>query len=92
MLLRIYPIYLASVSNLYFPVLFPLGIGLLIGGFCFMKLIQFLFKNFYINTFYTILGFTVGSVFVLLPNFSSASEILIGIFSCCLRFHHFFLF
>lgn len=86
MLLGIYPIYLSCVSNVYLPVLIPLGIGVILGSFCFMKLTKFLLDVFYAPTFYCIIGFTFGSIFVLLPNFSSMFDMIIGILSCLLGF------
>lgn len=68
MLMRVYSSYISSVSSLYFPTLIPLGIGLLLGSIIFMKVTSFLLKKFYIQTFYTIIGFTLGSIFVLFPN------------------------
>ena len=85
MLLGIYNIYLTSVSNLYFPVLIPLGIGVILGSLYFMKLTKFLLEHFYAPTFYSIIGFTVGSIFVLLPSFSSNFDVVIGVLSCLLR-------
>ena len=85
MLLGIYPIYLSSVSNLYFPTLIPIGIGIIIGGLCFMKLTKFLLEHFYAPTFFGIIGFTVGSIFVLLPTFTSNLDILISILCCIVR-------
>lgn len=90
MLFGIYSIYLSSVSNLYFPVLIPIAIGVILGGFCFMKLTKFLLERFYAPTFYTIIGFTVGSIFVLLPTFSSGLDVAVGMLSCSLRLHHCF--
>ena len=70
MLLGVYSTYLISVANMYFHVLIPIGIGLFIGSLLCMKLIKFLFNRFYVQTFYSIIGFTLGSVFVLYPGFS----------------------
>lgn len=84
MLLGIYSIYLTSVSNLYFPVLIPLGLGVMIGSFCFMKLTKYLLDHFYACTFFGMIGFTVGSIFVLLPSFSSIIDVMIGILSVIL--------
>lgn len=70
MLLGIYDFYLMSVASLYFPFLIPLGIGLVLGCIICMKLIKFLLDKFYAPTFYSIIGFTLGSVFVLYPGFS----------------------
>lgn len=68
MILRVYPSYLSSISSLYFPTLIPIGIGLGLGSFILMKATNFLLKKYYTQTFYTIIGFTLGSIFVLLPN------------------------
>lgn len=70
MLLGIYTTYLSSVSALYFPVLIPLAIGLFLGSIVFMKFTKFLLENFYAQTFYTIIGFTLGSILILAPTFS----------------------
>lgn len=88
MLLGVYSIYLKAVSSLYIPILIPLGIGVILGGFCFMKLTKFLLVRFYAPTFFCIIGFTIGSIFVLLPSFSSYVSLLIGILSCFLRLLH----
>lgn len=68
MLLGVYSTYLTSVSNLYFPILIPIGIGLILGSIIFMKLTKFLLNTFYAQTFYTIIGFTLGSIIVLIPD------------------------
>lgn len=70
MLLGVYSTYLTSVSEIYFPVLAPMGIGLLLGSFLFMKMTRLCLNNFYAQTFYTIIGFTLGSVLVIWPEFS----------------------
>lgn len=86
MLLGIYSVYLSSVSTLYAPVLIPLGIGVILGGFFFMKLTKFLLTRFYAPTFSCIIGFTVGSIFVLLPTFTCFFDVLLGTLSFVLRF------
>ena len=65
MLLGIYNIYLTSISNINLCVLFPMGLGLLAGGLFFLKIIEFLLKKFYLQTYYSIIGFLCGSVFIL---------------------------
>ncbi len=67
MLLGVYSVYLQSVANLYLPVLIPLGIGLILGSIIVMKLTKKLLEMYYSQTFYSIIGFTIGSIFVLLP-------------------------
>jgi len=69
MLAGTYEIYLSSIANINFTVLFPMGIGLIIGCILFLNLINFLFNHFKSQTYFAICGFTLGSVFILLPNF-----------------------
>ena len=65
MLLGVYSAYLTSVSSVYLPILVPMGIGLIIGSLIFMKITKVLLNKFYAQTFYTIIGFTLGSIFVI---------------------------
>ena len=90
MLLGVYDAYLLSVSSLYLPFLFPLAIGLLIGSICCMKLIKLLLDKFYTQTFFSIIGFTIGSIFVLFPTVYSINDAILsilcifsGIFAVC---------
>lgn len=69
MTLGVYPSYLSAVASVNLSILFPMGIGLLIGCVLFLKLVQFLFSNYYSQTFYGIIGFVLGSVLVLYPRF-----------------------
>ena len=77
MLFGTYSIYLNSIASLYFPVLIPIGIGLIIGSLFFMKFINYLLMFFYVKTFYSIIGFSIGSILVLMPNISSIIELII---------------
>lgn len=77
MLLGVYSIYLTGISTLSFNVLIPMGIGLIMGCFVFMKITKFLLEHFHNLTFAGIIGFTLGSIFVLFPVFSSCIEFLI---------------
>ncbi len=79
MLLGVYDAYLLSVSSLYIPFLFPLVIGLILGSICCMKLIKFLLDKLHTQTFFSIIGFTLGSVFVLLPRVSCLNEVILSI-------------
>lgn len=60
-----YPTYLASIATLQFSVLIPMGIGLVIGCAFFLVVIKLLLKHFYMPIYYSIIGFTLGSVLVL---------------------------
>lgn len=78
MLLGVYSTYLTSVSSLYLPILIPIAIGLAIGSLFFMKITKYCLDNFYAETFYTIVGFTLGSILVIWPEFTPD---LSGVFS-----------
>lgn len=78
MLLGTYSLYLSSIATLYFPVLIPIGIGLIIGSLIFMKIIKYLLDRCYTQTMYSIIGFTIGSIFVLIPEVQSLIEIILS--------------
>lgn len=86
MLLGVYGTYLSSVSSMYLPVLIPLGLGLIIGSLFFMKFTKFLLNHFYLQTFYAIVGFSVGSIFVLFPDLNSGLDICISLLCVGLGF------
>lgn len=70
MLMGVYSIYLSAVSSICLPILIPMGLGILIGCIVFMFLTKFLLNNFYAPTFYSIIGFSIGSILILLPDIS----------------------
>lgn len=86
MLLGVYETYLYAVSIINMRILFPMGIGLLIGGFLCMKLIRFLLNKYHSQTYYSILGFILGSIFILLPNIGFNTAGLLSIAFCILGF------
>ena len=65
MCLRIYDVYINAVSTLNLSILIPFGVGVIIGGIIFLQIINYLLKKYYMQTFYSIIGFTIGSVLVL---------------------------
>lgn len=70
MMLGIYGIYLESISYLNLTVLIPMGIGLLIGSIIWLKIIQILLNKFNSQTFFSIIGFVLGSIFIMYPGFT----------------------
>lgn len=70
MLLGLYEMYLSAISTINLSFLIPIGIGLLIGGIICLCLINFLFKIAKSYTYFAIIGFILGSVFVIYPGFS----------------------
>ena len=79
MILGVYSIYLQAISILYMPVLIPMGLGLILGCLICMRVTKLLLEKYYAQMFYSIIGFTLGSVFVLFPAVSNVLEILICI-------------
>lgn len=82
MILNVYPIYLEAVSTINLYILFPMGIGLILGGIFFLKLIQFCLNRYFSQTYYCIIGFILGSTFILYPGLPFNLSGLI----CCLWF------
>lgn len=78
MLLGVYSVYLQAIANLYWVVLIPIGIGLVLGSVIVMKITKRLLEKYYAQTFYSIIGFTIGSVFVLLPQGMNGIEMLLS--------------
>lgn len=76
MCLGVYGLYLDAVSTLNLTLLIPIGLGLVLGGIIFLSIINFFMKNFPSQTMYSIIGFTIASTFVLIPNNFSFSNIL----------------
>lgn len=86
MILGVYTIYLDGIASINLSVLIPMGIGLIIGGFLFLKMINFSFHKFYTQTYYSIIGFVVGSVFILYPPLDCNLIGIISIIFCGLSF------
>ena len=70
MLAGTYTTYLSGIASINLAILIPMGIGLIIGCILFLKIITFLFEHFKSHTYFAICGFTLGSVFILLPEFN----------------------
>lgn len=70
MILGTYESYLDAIASINITVLLPMGIGLIVGGLLFLKLTQYLLKNYFAQTYYTIIGFALGSLFILWPGFT----------------------
>lgn len=67
MILGVYDAYLLAVSTVNLSILVPMGIGLVFGGFIFLKIIKYCLDNFHAQTYYSIIGFVLGSIFILYP-------------------------
>lgn len=69
MCLGIYSEYIYAISSINLHILIPMGIGILLGGVIWIQLIKLLLSKYHEKTFLAIIGFTLGSIFVLLPNY-----------------------
>jgi putative membrane protein len=79
MLLGVYHQYLYSVANVDISFLIPLIIGLSFGSLICMIIIKKLLDKFYAQTFYSIIGFTLGSIFILFPGINDFLSNIISI-------------
>ena len=81
MILGVYNTYLSAISIVNMNVITPLAIGAFIGSLLFMILIKFLLKKFHYITIMGIIGFGLGSIFILYPgyqlNFTSFISIIL---------------
>ncbi len=79
MCLGVYPYYLNAVATIDFSILLPIGIGVLLGSLLFLRVIQFLLNKYYVQTFYAIIGFVLGSIFVLYPGINFQFQGIVSI-------------
>lgn len=87
MILGIYKFYLMAISNIYLPILIPMAIGIILGCLVFIKIINYLFNNYYHQTFYSIIGFSLGSILVLIPELNNFIEYIIFFLCIYLGFY-----
>ena len=69
MILGVYNTYLSAVSIVNMNVITPMLIGVIIGSLIFMKIIKILLNKFHFQTIMGIIGFSLGSVFILYPGY-----------------------
>ncbi|MGN1328032.1 MAG: DUF368 domain-containing protein [Clostridia bacterium] len=78
MCLGVYSTYIYAISTVNLSILIPLAIGVLCGGIIWLKIISVLLKKYHQPTFYVIIGFTLGSIFVLLPELKFDATLLLN--------------
>lgn len=86
MILGVYNTYISAISIVNMSVIFPMIIGIIIGSFVLMKIVKVLLTNFHSQTMFGIIGFSIGSLLVLYPNYSFNIESLISIILLFLGF------
>lgn len=77
-----YEILLDGIVGLDFMVLIPVGLGFGLSILLFAKIMFYLFKRFYGYTYYTVLGFVMGSILTIVPVVSFNQDLLLGIGLC----------
>lgn len=70
MCLGVYSEYITAIASVNLHVLVPMCIGIFLGSILWLKIITALLHKYHEATFYSIIGFTLGSIFVLYPGFS----------------------
>lgn len=63
-----------------------MAIGIILGSIIFIKLINYLFNKYYFQTFYSIIGFSFGSILVLIPELNNFIEYIIFLLCVYLGF------
>lgn len=70
---------LEGFTGLNFAIIIPFGIGYIALALTTAGMITYLFKRFYGVTYYAIIGFSITSLVMFIPEFANVQEILIGI-------------
>lgn len=74
-----YEILLDGIGNINLMIIIPVGIGFGLSILLFAKIINVLFKKAYGFTYYTVLGFVIGSIFAIVPPLQFGVDVLFGI-------------
>lgn len=74
-----YEILLDGIGNIDLMIIIPVGIGFGLSILLFAKIINVLFKKAYGFTYYTVLGFIIGSIFAIVPPLQFGMDVLFGI-------------
>lgn len=86
MILGVYDTYISAVSIVNMNVIFPIIIGVAMGSIAFMKIIKILLDKFHLQTISGIIGFSLGSIFILYPTYHFDLMSFISIFILVLGF------
>ena len=81
-----YEFLLDGIVNFDIPFMIPVGLGFGISILIFAKIISILFKKAYGLTYYSILGFVIGSILTILPPNTVGTELMVGIALCLIGF------
>lgn len=79
LLLGTYTSVLTAISSFNISILIPVGLGCILGIIGCAKIIEKLFQKYSNQTYFAILGFMIGSIFIIFPNISANIEFFISI-------------
>lgn len=82
-----YQIVLEGIANINLMIIVPVGIGFVVSIVLFANIINFLFRRFYGYTYYTVIGFVIGSIIAIFPGFSFNIEHLLGVLLFAVGFY-----
>ncbi len=81
MCLGSYYVYLEAIATFNLFILVPMGLGIACGCLFFLLCIRFFLNHYRVQTYYAIIGFVLGSIFVLLPSSFSLISLFLFILS-----------
>jgi len=81
-----YEYLLDGIVNFDIPFMIPVVMGFGLSILLFAKIISILFKKLYGYTYYSILGFVIGSILTILPPVTVGSELVVGLALCAVGF------
>ncbi|MGE5678800.1 MAG: undecaprenyl phosphate translocase family protein, partial [Pseudomonadota bacterium] len=70
MYLGAYQLLLEGLSSIDLSVLIPVGVGFGLSIIAFAKIVSYMFRRFYGYTYYTVMGFVIGSIVAIFPGFA----------------------
>ena len=69
---------LEGFTALNFAIIIPFGIGYIVLALTTAGMITYLFKRFYGITYYAIIGFSITSLVMFIPEFANAGQVILG--------------
>jgi putative membrane protein len=87
MYLGAYQIILEGIAEINLTVIIPVGIGFVVSIVVFANIVSRLFKRFYGYTYYTVLGFVLGSIIAIFPGIAFDLKYLISMLLFVLGFY-----
>jgi putative membrane protein len=84
MYIGVYEMLLEGIVKMDLMIIVPVGIGFALSILLFAHLINYLFRIIYGYTYYSVLGFVIGSIFIIYPVVNLSIEFIFGVIYCIL--------